>query len=76
MSAQAPSLPRNEEGNKTIVDRWLMAFWGKDYNPAIVDELAAPIRLQARKTTEEIGLADGVTALSQLQFIRVSVWPA
>ena len=28
--------------NKAIVDRWLTSFWGNDYNPAIVDELAAP----------------------------------
>ena len=34
------------------------------------------IRLKAGKITEEIGLADGVTALNQLRFIRVPVWPA
>jgi hypothetical protein len=34
------------------------------------------IRLEARKIVEETGLADGVTALSQLGFIRVPVWPA
>jgi predicted ester cyclase len=28
--------------NKTIVGRWFSDFWGKTYNPAIVDELAAP----------------------------------
>jgi len=28
--------------NKTIVGRWFSDFWGKIYNPAIVDELAAP----------------------------------
>jgi hypothetical protein len=161
MPASAPSSPRKEEENKAIVDRWLTGFWGKDYDPAIVDEPAAPsiffsyslhiprigpvslktfmtdlreafadlilertadlvadgdmvmfrwmcegthtgpafydlvmgalpdasdrkmrfsgmsaIRLKAGKITEEIGLADGVTALNQLRFIRVPVWPA
>jgi hypothetical protein len=161
MPASAPSSPRKEEENKAIVDRWLASFWGKDYDPAVVDELAAPsiffsyslhmprvgplslktfmadlrkafpdltlertadlaadndvvmfrwmcegthtgpafddlvmgalpdasgreirfsgmsaIRLKAGKITEEIGLADGVTALNELRFIRVPVWPA
>ena len=31
-------MPTSEE-NKAIVDRWLTNFWGKSYNPAIVDEL-------------------------------------
>jgi predicted ester cyclase len=34
------------------------------------------IRLEAGKIIEEIALADGVAALSQLGFIRVPVWPA
>jgi SnoaL-like polyketide cyclase len=161
MPENAPSSSRKEEENKAIVDRWLTSFWGKDYDQAIVDELAAPsiffsyslhmprvgplslrtfmtdlreafadfslertgdlvadgdvvmfrwicegshtgpafydllmgalpdasdlkmrfsgmsaIRLEAGKVTEEIGLADGVTALNQLRFIRVPVWPA
>jgi len=28
--------------NKAIATRWLQQFWGKDWNPAIVCELAAP----------------------------------
>ena len=28
--------------NKAIVGRWFTQFWGKQYDPAIVDELAAP----------------------------------
>lgn len=31
-----------EETNKEIVGRWFTDFWGATYNPAIVDELAAP----------------------------------
>jgi predicted ester cyclase len=161
LAADAPTFSRKEEENKAIVDRWLTNFWGKNYNPAIVDELAAcdiffnhslhtlrvgpvslktfmaelreafpdlsvertanlvaegdtvmirwvcegthtgpsfydlvmgalpgasgrkmrftgmsAIRLEAGRITEEIGLADGVTALNQLGFIRVPVWPA
>ena len=28
--------------NKAVVGRWFTEFWGKTYNPAVVDELAAP----------------------------------
>ena len=31
-----------EQDNKAIVGRWFTEFWGKTYNPSIVDELAAP----------------------------------
>jgi predicted ester cyclase len=30
------------EENKAIVGRWFTEFWGKDFNPAVIDELAAP----------------------------------
>ena len=30
------------EENKAVVGRWFTEFWGKDYNPAVIDELAAP----------------------------------
>jgi predicted ester cyclase len=30
------------EENKAIVGRWFSEFWGKDFNPAVIDELAAP----------------------------------
>jgi predicted ester cyclase len=42
MPASAPSSLGKEEENKAIVDRWLASFWGKGYDPAIVDERAAP----------------------------------
>ena len=29
-----------ESDNKALVGRWFEGFWGKTYNPAIVDELA------------------------------------
>jgi predicted ester cyclase len=30
------------EQNKAIVGRWFTEFWGADFNPAVIDELAAP----------------------------------
>jgi predicted ester cyclase len=31
-----------EQDNKAIVGRWFAGFWGNPWNPAILDELAAP----------------------------------
>jgi predicted ester cyclase len=33
---------QTESQNKAVVGRWFTEFWGKTYNPAIVDELASP----------------------------------
>jgi predicted ester cyclase len=30
------------EDNKAVVGRWFTEFWGTDYNPNVIDELAAP----------------------------------
>jgi len=30
------------ENNKAVVGRWFAEFWGPDFNPAVIDELAAP----------------------------------
>ncbi|MEA3216095.1 MAG: hypothetical protein QOJ19_2251 [Acidimicrobiia bacterium] len=30
------------EENKAIVGRWFTEFWGPDYNPDVIDDLAAP----------------------------------
>jgi len=30
------------EENKQIVGRWFDEFWGTEFNPAVIDELAAP----------------------------------
>src|ERR1700712_2191166 len=30
------------EDNKAVVVRWFTDFWGSDFDPAIIDELAAP----------------------------------
>jgi predicted ester cyclase len=31
-----------EDDNKAIVGRWFTEFWGTEFNPNIIDELAAP----------------------------------
>lgn len=30
------------EENKAVVRRWFTEFWGPDFNPAVINELAAP----------------------------------
>ncbi|HEX3318895.1 MAG TPA: ester cyclase [Solirubrobacteraceae bacterium] len=30
------------EDNKAVVGRWFTEFWGHDYNPEVIEELAAP----------------------------------
>jgi predicted ester cyclase len=30
------------EDNKEVVGRWFTEFWGKNFNPDVIDELAAP----------------------------------
>jgi predicted ester cyclase len=30
------------DDNKAVVARWFTEFWGPDYNPGVIDELAAP----------------------------------
>ena len=30
------------EENKAVVGHWFAEFWGPDYNPAVIDELASP----------------------------------
>jgi hypothetical protein len=31
-----------EDDNKAVVGRWFTEFWGKTYNPSIIDAIAAP----------------------------------
>lgn len=31
-----------DDNNKAIVGRWFEEFWGPDFNPAVIDEIAAP----------------------------------
>src|SRR5947208_3604900 len=41
-SRQEGERPMSIEENKAVVGRWFTEFWGKDFNPAVIDELAAP----------------------------------
>jgi len=49
-----------EDDNKAVVGRWFENFWGKTYNPDIVDEIASPDMLlhyslhQPRRGREDI----------------------
>jgi len=49
-----------EQDNKAIVARWFAGFWSNPWNPAIVDELAAPDMLlqyslhEPRRGREEV----------------------
>lgn len=40
--AQGKEPKSQEDKNKEIVGKWLDNFWGKHYNPAIIEELATP----------------------------------
>jgi predicted ester cyclase len=35
-----------ESDNKAIVGRWFTEFWGKTFNPGVIDDIAAPDMLQ------------------------------
>lgn len=45
--------------NKAIIGRWFAEFWGPTYNPAVVDDLAAPdMLLQYSMHAPRRGIAD------------------
>jgi|SRR5690349_2491807 predicted ester cyclase len=62
--------------NKAIVSRWFTEFWGKAFNPGVVDELAAPNMLlqyslhEPRRGREDIKafMADFRKAFPDLNF--------
>jgi predicted ester cyclase len=65
-----------ESDNKAVVGRWFTDFWGKTYNPSIVDELADPDMLlkyslhAPRRGREDIKafMADFRAAFQDLNF--------
>jgi len=73
-----------ETTNKAVVGRWFNEFWGREVNLAVIDEIGAPDMLlkyslhaprrgrDDGRIVEEIGLDDGVTALSQLGLIDIN----
>jgi predicted ester cyclase len=42
LSPYAEASTETESQNKAVVGRWFTEFWGKTYNPTIVDALASP----------------------------------
>jgi predicted ester cyclase len=65
-----------QDDNKAIVGRWFGDFWGKTYNPKIVDEIASPDMLlhyslhEPRRGREDIKafMADFRRAFPDLNF--------
>lgn len=42
LSLRAEASTDLQSQNEAVVGRWFTEFWGRTYNPAVVDELAAP----------------------------------
>ena len=42
LSRSAYASSGSQSQNEAVVGRWFTEFWGKSYNPLVVDELAAP----------------------------------
>jgi SnoaL-like polyketide cyclase len=56
------------QDNKAIVDRWFTEFWGKAWNPQIVEELGAPdILLQYLLQAPRRGRADVKTFMTEFR---------
>jgi predicted ester cyclase len=56
------------QDNKAIVDRWFTEFWGKSWNPRVVEELGAPdILLQYLLQTPHRGRADVKTFMTDFR---------
>ena len=71
--------PRETLDNKAIVERWFTEFWGKVWNPAIVDELCVhDILLQYLLQAPYRGRADVKTFMTVFRdaFPDVRVEPA
>jgi predicted ester cyclase len=53
------------EENKAIVGRWFTEFWGKEFNPAVIDKLAAPDIRFEYSLHEPLRGRDAVRAFAQ-----------
>jgi predicted ester cyclase len=57
-----------EQDNRAIAGRWFAEFWGKSWNPTIVDELGAPdILLQYLLQAPRRGRADVKTFMTEFR---------
>ena len=60
-------MPR-EQDNKALLDRWFTEFWGKCWNPGVVDELCAPdMLLQYLLQAPHRGRTDVRTFMTELR---------
>ena len=63
------------EENKAVVGRWFTEFWGPDFRPAVIDELAAPdIRFEYSLHAPCRG-RDEVRAFARSSGPRSRTWP-
>jgi predicted ester cyclase len=66
-----------EEDNKAVVGRWFTEFWGKTFNPGVIDDLAAPDMLQNYSLHEpRRGRAEIKAAITQFRaaFPDLNFW--
>ena len=57
-----------EQNNKALLDRWFTEFWGKCWNPGVVDELCAPdMLLQYLLQAPHRGRTDVRTFMTELR---------
>jgi predicted ester cyclase len=63
LQGKAPSTSIEE--NKAIVGRWFTEFWGKDFNPSVIDELAAPDIRFEYSLHKPVRGRDGVRAFAE-----------
>jgi hypothetical protein len=64
------------EQNKAVVGRWFTEFWGPDFNPAVIDELAAPgIRFEYSQHAPCRG-HDEVRAFATKSRAAFPTWPS
>jgi len=77
MTTITPQRAKRQE-TKAIVDRWFTEFWGKSWNPSVVDELCAPnVLLQYLLQAPHRGRVDVKTFMTELReaFPDISVAP-
>ena len=64
------------EENKTVVGRWFAEFWGPDYNPAVIDELAPPTFALSTRCTPPAAAAIRCASSRQSSAPPSLTWPS
>ena len=68
-----------EQDNKAVVGRWFTEFWGKNFNPGVIDDLASSDMLQNYSLHEpRRGRAEIKAAITQFRaaFPDLNFWGA